>query len=68
MLPPFTCCSGSGDHLDARRRHQQRKLSMLQFWRDGLERQLAALDGAISALQSQIDRDAAAPSEQAPQS
>jgi hypothetical protein len=57
MLPPFACCSGSGDPVAVRRRHQQRKLSMLQFWRDGLERQLAALDGAISTLQAQIERD-----------
>lgn len=30
---------------------------MLEFWRDSLERQLAALDGAIGALKAQIERD-----------
>lgn len=43
-----------------RRRHQQRKLQMLTFWRDGLERQLAALNAAISTLEAQIRRDAPA--------
>lgn len=30
---------------------------MLSFWRDGLERQLAALNAAISTLEGQIQRD-----------
>lgn len=30
---------------------------MLQFWRDGLERRLAALDAAISTLERQMERD-----------
>jgi len=59
MLPPF-CCSPSTDHTGLRRQHQERKLSMLQFWRDGAERQLAALNAAIKTLQEQMDRDAQA--------
>lgn len=39
------------------RTHQERKLRMLKFWRDGLERQLAALDASISTLQRQMERD-----------
>lgn len=30
---------------------------MLRFWRDGAERQLAALDAAISTLERQMRRD-----------
>jgi len=41
-----------------RRHHQERKLSMLRFWRDAAERQLAALNAAIQTLQEQMDRDA----------
>jgi hypothetical protein len=59
MFPPFCDCGGSGSTADGLRRHQQRKLTMLRFWRDGLERQLAAVEAAISTLQQQIQRDAA---------
>lgn len=57
MLPPF-CCSTSSDHASLRRQHQERKLSMLRFWRDSAERQMAALNAAIQTLQEQMDRDA----------
>lgn len=60
MMPSLGCCGGSGDGRGFRRRHQQRKLEMLSFWRDGLERQLAALNAAISTLEAQIARDASA--------
>ena len=33
-------------------------MAMLTFWRDGLERQLAAVTAAMDTLQRQIDRDA----------
>lgn len=55
MLPPFSCCGGS-DVADGLRRHQERKLRMLTFWRDGAERQLAALNAAISTLERQMQR------------
>jgi len=32
-------------------------MEMLRFWRDGLERQLAAINAAISTLETQMDRD-----------
>jgi len=32
---------------------------MLSFWRDGIERQLAALNAAISTLEAQMARDSA---------
>ncbi len=57
MLPPFGCCSNSGDGATALRRHQERKLRMLSFWRDGVERQLAAINAAISTLEQQMQRD-----------
>ena len=56
MLPPFSCCAAS-DGGDGLRRHQERKLRMLTFWRDGVERQLAALNAAISTLERQMQRD-----------
>ena len=55
MLPPFSCC-GASDAGDSLRRHQERKLRMLTFWRDGVERQLAALNAAISTLERQMQR------------
>ena len=55
MLPPFLCPSSSGS--DWRQQHQKRKLEMLQFWRDGLERQLAAINASITTLEGQISRD-----------
>jgi len=57
MLPMPGCCTESGFSADGRRRHQELKLRMLQFWRDGLERRLAALDAAISTLERQMERD-----------
>ena len=30
---------------------------MLRFWRDGLERQLAAVNAAMTTLEGQIQRD-----------
>lgn len=61
MLPPLGCC-GSGDDSGpgSWRRHQERKLRMLQFWRDGVERQLAAVNASISTLERQMERDAGA--------
>jgi hypothetical protein len=61
MLPPFGFCCGSESGHDSRRRHQERKLRMLTFWRDGLERQLAAINAAISTLEQQMRRDAPNP-------
>lgn len=59
MLPPIGCCPAQEDGRTSRRRHQERKLRMLTFWRDGLERQLAAIDAAISTLERQMERDQA---------
>lgn len=55
MLPPFLCSPTSGS--DWRKHHHQRKLEMLRFWRDGLERQLAAINASITTLEGQIARD-----------
>ncbi|MAR06621.1 MAG: hypothetical protein CL862_05930 [Cyanobium sp. NAT70] len=57
MFPPL-CCTSREDHAAHRRHHQQRKMAMLRFWRDGLERQLAAINASMETLQQQIDRDA----------
>ncbi len=56
MLPPFFCCADGESALQQRRRHQERKLQALTFWRDGLERQLAAINAAISTLQRQMEQ------------
>jgi hypothetical protein len=59
MLPPFACCAPGAEVSKVWRQHQERKLRMLRFWRDSLERQLAAADAAVSTLERQMDRDAA---------
>ena len=60
MLPLFGCCPGGGSDPDScRRSYQERKLRMLTFWRDGVERQLAALSAAITTLEQQMSRDGA---------
>jgi len=56
-LPMFGCCSGESGSW-SRRTHQERKLRMLTGWRDAVERQLAALNAAISTLHQQMERDA----------
>lgn len=60
MFPPFGCspCADS----EWQRHHQERKLRMMRFWRDGLERQIAAVTAAISTLEQQIERDQASSS------
>jgi hypothetical protein len=57
MFPPFGLCSDFEDPTTSRRRHQERKMRMLTFWRDGLERQLAAINASISTLEQQMRRD-----------
>lgn len=59
MVPPFFCGDRLGDPSTFLRQHKQRKLQSLTFWRDGLERQLAALNAAITTLEQQIARDRA---------
>jgi hypothetical protein len=58
MIPVLGCCRDDGTAGRSLRRHQERKLRMLRFWRDGAERQLAALEAAISTLERQMQRDA----------
>lgn len=57
MVPPFFCGDRLGDPSSFMRRHKDMKLRQLRFWRDGLERQLAALNAAIGTLEHQIERD-----------
>jgi hypothetical protein len=62
MIPLFGCCPGpDADPRQAMRRHQERRLRMLRFWRDAAERQLAALDASISTLEQQMQRAAQEP-------
>lgn len=58
MFPPFGCCAPAIEEPGTQRRHyQERKLRMLTFWRDGLERQLAAVNAAMATLERQMERD-----------
>jgi len=59
MLFPFPGCTSDGCEGGGRRAYQHRKLRMLTGWRDALERQLAAVNAAISTLEQQIQRDTA---------
>lgn len=54
MFPPFLGCADPDAMEKLRRRHQERKLQTLSFWRDGLERQLAAINASISTLERQM--------------
>lgn len=58
MLHPFLDCCALGSGSPGRRSHKERKLRMLIHWRDAAERQLAALNAAITTLESQMARDA----------
>ena len=58
MFSPLGCCFPfSEESASSQRRHQERKLRMLTFWRDGLERQLAAVNAATATLERQMERD-----------
>jgi hypothetical protein len=61
MFSPLGCgCPVAEESASSRRRYQERKLRMLTFWRDGLERQLAAVNAAMATLERQMERDQAA--------
>ena len=61
MFSPLGCCAAGTEEPGVRRlRYQERKLRMLTFWRDGLERQLAAVNAAMATLERQMERDRAA--------
>jgi len=57
MFPFLGFCSGLEEGSDVRQRLQERKLRMLTYWRDGIERQLAAVNASISTLEQQMVRD-----------
>jgi len=57
MPLPFLSCYTGETAAVSRRNHQERKLRMLSHWRDAAERQLAALNAAISTLEQQMERD-----------
>ncbi len=57
MPLPFLSCYSGEDAAVSRRQHQERKLRLLSHWRDAAERQLAALNAAISTLEQQMERD-----------
>ena len=61
-LQMFGCC-GSESGSSGRRSYQERKLRMLTHWRDAAERQVSALNAAITTLQQQMERDAATAAE-----
>ena len=44
------------DMAGMKRQHQERKHAMLSMWRDGVERQLSALNAAIDTLEQQMNR------------
>jgi hypothetical protein len=58
MFSPLGCgCAFGDDSTSYRRRHQERKLRLLMAWRDGLERQLAAVNASMATLERQMERD-----------
>lgn len=62
MFSPLDACCLAGEEPRQRHlRYQERKLRMLTFWRDGLERQLAAVNAAMATLERQMERDRSVP-------
>ena len=58
MFSPLGCpCPFGEESASSRRRHQERKLRLLTAWRDGLERQLAAVNASMATLERQMERD-----------
>ncbi len=58
MFSPLGCaCPFVDEPASSRRRHQERKHRLLSFWRDGLERQLAAVNASLATLERQMERD-----------
>jgi len=60
MFPAFECMPCAD--VEWQQKQKTRKLRMLRFWRDGLERQLSAVNAAIATLEQQIERDQSAQS------
>ena len=42
---------------NTRQKYQQRRLTLLRYWRDALERRIAAVNASINTLEQQIKRD-----------
>ena len=51
------CNSSDYNSSDKKRRFQQRRLQMLIFIRDSIERRLSATNASIDKLNEQISRD-----------
>ncbi len=50
-------CSSNDTAQKRRANYQRRKLELLKFYRDSLERRIAAIDASIEVLKEQINRD-----------
>ncbi len=50
-------CNSSINSSERRQRYQNRKLEMLELWRDSLERRLASTRASIDMLKEQIERE-----------
>ncbi len=51
------CNSSNMDSTERKKQFQTRKLKMLCFIRDGIERRLSAINASIDTLNEQIQRD-----------
>ena len=56
-------CMDSSQSLGRRVRFNQRKLEMLKFFKDSLERKIASVNASIEVLEQQINRDDVSASE-----
>ena len=50
-------CATTVEPAERKKKFQNRKLRMLLFIRDGIERRLAAINASIDTLNQQIKRD-----------
>tara|TARA_Y100001968_G_C19437238_1_gene760407 strand:- start:1429 stop:1611 length:183 start_codon:yes stop_codon:yes gene_type:complete len=54
----MTCCfSQTMSYSERTKRFQSKRLKMLNFIKDGIERRLSAINATIKTLEEQIERD-----------
>ena len=51
------CCNSTMEYSERKRKFQEKRLNLLIFIRDGIERRLAGVNASIDTLKQQIERD-----------
>ncbi len=53
----FKSCNSTMEYSERKKEFQKRRLNLLIFIRDGIERRLAGINASIDTLNQQIERD-----------